>query len=68
MYEIYINLHEIFMLKYELLKVKLTETFTFSCTYDDVKTTANFLLGRTKYRPKIGIICGSGLGKIFYKF
>lgn len=25
---------------------------------------ANFLLGRTKHRPKIGIICGSGLGSL----
>lgn len=26
------------------------------------EVTADFLLGKTKYRPQIGIICGSGLG------
>jgi len=44
---------------------KLTGTFTFSYTYDDIETTANFLLQSTNYRPKIGIICGTGLGKLF---
>ncbi|XP_065572394.1 purine nucleoside phosphorylase-like isoform X2 [Artemia franciscana] len=31
-------------------------------TYDVIKQSADFLLARTKHRPKIGIICGSGLG------
>jgi len=31
-------------------------------TYDDVKRTADFLKERTSHMPKIGIICGSGLG------
>ena len=30
--------------------------------YDDVKPIADFLLERTKHRPHIAIICGSGLG------
>jgi hypothetical protein len=38
--------------------------FTSSYTYDDVKETVEFLLQETNYRPEIGIICGSGLGKI----
>lgn len=28
--------------------------------------TAKFLLDRTTIRPKIGVICGSGMGKYFY--
>lgn len=31
-------------------------------SYDLIIGAANFVLNRTKYRPKIGIICGSGLG------
>ena len=33
-----------------------------SCTYEDVQSTAHYLLEQTVHRPKIGIICGSGLG------
>jgi purine nucleoside phosphorylase len=29
-----------------------------------VEESAAYLLERTKQRPKIGIICGSGLGKV----
>ncbi|XP_077372586.1 purine nucleoside phosphorylase 6 [Festucalex cinctus] len=32
------------------------------CRYDDCKETADWLLARTKQRPKVAIICGSGLG------
>jgi purine-nucleoside phosphorylase len=35
-----------------------------SYTYDDIQTTVNFLEENTTYRPKIGIICGSGLGSL----
>ncbi|CAL4064793.1 unnamed protein product [Meganyctiphanes norvegica] len=31
-------------------------------TYDELKQCSNYLLERTQLRPKIGIICGSGLG------
>ncbi len=31
--------------------------------YEKVSTSANYLMERTKHRPKIAIICGSGLGK-----
>jgi len=27
-----------------------------------VKTTTDWLLSQTKYRPKVAVICGSGLG------
>lgn len=36
----------------------------FSYSYDLLSTTANFLLDHTKHRPKIGVICGSGLGSL----
>ncbi|XP_048373939.1 purine nucleoside phosphorylase [Sphaerodactylus townsendi] len=31
-------------------------------TYEDGKKTADWLLANTKHRPKVAIICGSGLG------
>lgn len=33
-------------------------------TYESVKVIADFIMKRTHIRPKIGIICGSGLGSI----
>ncbi|XP_052126181.1 purine nucleoside phosphorylase isoform X2 [Frankliniella occidentalis] len=33
-----------------------------SCTYEIVQSVAEFLLSRVTIRPKIGIICGSGMG------
>ena len=30
--------------------------------FDSAKESSNYLLSRTKHRPKIAIICGSGLG------
>ena len=33
-------------------------------TYDDVQSVAHHLLHRTKIRPEVGIICGSGLGEL----
>lgn len=33
-------------------------------SYDVLSSIANYLLDRTKHRPKIGIICGSGLGSL----
>lgn len=35
---------------------------TFIYSYEDYKETADWLLNRTKQRPKVAIICGSGLG------
>merc|ERR1712110_419008 len=32
--------------------------------FKSVSESANYLLTRTKYRPKVGIICGSGLGSL----
>jgi purine-nucleoside phosphorylase len=33
-------------------------------SYERVSVTANYLLDRTEHRPKIGIICGSGLASL----
>lgn len=32
--------------------------------YESIEEIANYLLARTKFRPKIGIICGTGLGHL----
>jgi len=32
--------------------------------YDEIRESADFILKNTKHRPKIGIICGSGLGPL----
>lgn len=34
----------------------------YSYTFEIVKESADYILERTSHRPKIGIICGSGLG------
>ncbi|XP_026471020.1 purine nucleoside phosphorylase-like [Ctenocephalides felis] len=34
------------------------------CSYERIKETTEFLIQKTKYRPKIGIICGSGIGPL----
>lgn len=36
----------------------------YSYSYEVVSSIANYLLDQTKHRPKIGIICGSGLGSL----
>lgn len=33
-------------------------------SYEEINLTAKYLLDSTSYRPKIGIICGSGLGTL----
>ena len=37
-------------------------------SFDRITMTATFLSEGTKYRPKIAIICGSGLGKSIIMF
>ncbi|XP_062320904.1 purine nucleoside phosphorylase 4b [Osmerus eperlanus] len=32
------------------------------CSFDDYKHTSEWLLSRTRHRPKIAVVCGSGLG------
>ncbi|QQP37575.1 Purine nucleoside phosphorylase [Caligus rogercresseyi] len=40
------------------------EKRTSNLTYDKISETAQYLSSRTSYEPKIGIICGSGLGEL----
>ncbi|KAL4630324.1 purine nucleoside phosphorylase-like [Arapaima gigas] len=40
----------------------MTSTGECSYTFEEYEETANWLLERTEHRPKIAIICGSGLG------
>ena len=37
-------------------------------SFDRISMSVNFLKERTKYRPKISIICGTGLGMLITKF
>lgn len=48
---------------YNLFKINVFNFFGFS-SYNEINEVAKFLLSNTKYRPKIGIICGSGLGSL----
>uniref|UniRef100_A0AAY4BWC3 purine-nucleoside phosphorylase n=1 Tax=Denticeps clupeoides TaxID=299321 RepID=A0AAY4BWC3_9TELE len=32
------------------------------CSFDECKRTSDWLLSQTRYRPKIAVVCGSGLG------
>ncbi|XP_069701286.1 purine nucleoside phosphorylase [Periplaneta americana] len=45
-------------------RTRYTDDDPLSYTYEDIRETADFLLQNTKYRPAIGIICGSGLGAV----
>jgi purine-nucleoside phosphorylase len=38
--------------------------FCSSFTYEAIHEIASYLLSKTKFRPKIGIICGTGLGHL----
>ena len=38
----------------------------FSLSYENVSESAEYLLKRTSHRPKIAVICGSGLGTRFF--
>ncbi|KAM6979616.1 purine nucleoside phosphorylase 4a [Aplochiton taeniatus] len=35
-----------------------------TCNYEDYQQTADWLLSQTQHRPKVAIICGSGLGML----
>ena len=37
--------------------------FGYSYTFEMVDESSQYLLARTHHRPRIGIICGSGLGE-----
>lgn len=46
--------------KWQISK-KLMESFC-SFTYESLMCTARYLMARVPFTPRIGIICGSGLG------
>lgn len=50
--------------KLENVHLNLNAVTNKEYSYEKVKTIADWLLERTTLRPKIGIICGSGLGGI----
>jgi purine nucleoside phosphorylase len=35
-------------------------------TFEEIETIAKYLKNKIKIVPKVGIICGSGLGKLFF--
>lgn len=39
-------------------------SITYSYSYEEYKETADWLLAHTEQRPKVAIICGSGLGSL----
>lgn len=49
---------------YVLFFIILFSFFVSSYSYETLLGIANFFHERTKYRPKVGIICGSGLGSL----
>ena len=36
----------------------------FSISYEKIKVCSDYILANSSHRPKIGIICGSGLGRV----
>ncbi|KAM4710353.1 purine nucleoside phosphorylase isoform 2-T2 [Discoglossus pictus] len=40
----------------------MAQSTSTSCSYEDYKETADWLLSKTKHRPTVAIVCGSGLG------
>ncbi|XP_060692146.1 purine nucleoside phosphorylase 4a [Hemiscyllium ocellatum] len=42
----------------------MSNLFKQQICYETYKETADWLLSKTSYRPKVAIICGSGLGKL----
>lgn len=44
------------------IKQKNNVLFLSSYSYEEYKETADWLLAKTDIRPKVAIICGSGLG------
>lgn len=41
-----------------------SNNFYFSSSFDEIEEIAKYLKANTKYRPKIGIVCGTGLGTL----
>jgi purine-nucleoside phosphorylase len=58
------NFNESFNILIALSNVLFASTIIHSYPYESIEEIANHLLERTKFRPKIGIICGTGLGHL----
>jgi len=49
------------------ISIETTDKETYeSLSYENVSESAEYLLKRTSHRPKIAVICGSGLGTRFF--
>lgn len=60
---LFVTLHASNTLTSDSCLITLTFLFmSYSHSYEDCKATADWLLAQTDVRPKIGIVCGSGLG------
>ena len=44
------------------MKIMICLQYFVSFSYEEVKEISDHLLSKTKQRPTIGIVCGSGLG------
>lgn len=59
-----LNASYILFRKHFKIKSFRISTHVYRYTYETLLNIANFLLDRTAIRPKIAIICGSGLGSL----
>ncbi|XP_066459803.1 purine nucleoside phosphorylase isoform X1 [Eleutherodactylus coqui] len=48
----------------ETQKIRRKEETRVGYTYEEYKQTADWLLNKTKHRPAVAIVCGSGLGAL----
>lgn len=46
--------------------LKSFKMYNYSYSYEMIQSMADYLLKRVRSRPKIGIICGSGLGELAF--
>ena len=58
----WIKISSLIGLDKKFVKSTQSSIFLFSLSYERVSVSAEYLLKGTKHRPKIAIICGSGLG------
>lgn len=50
--------------KNNFFKLNLCFSDPLDDSYDECQATADWLLSNTKVRPTVGIVCGSGLGRL----
>ena len=60
----FVKYRQIFFKTCNIYNIIMFDVFLrFRMDFESVLQSANYLLTRTKYRPKLAIVCGSGLGK-----